>query len=211
MNIKEWMVKNLRKNAVIVEAGTADGSDTVSFSQQFIEGKIYGFEPIPNLYYDTMNKVHKLNNVTITNAALSEKTGKCKIYVSDRFDSDWCSSSLLKPKDHLSIHPEITFKKQIEVDTINLDDWLLTINETIIDLLWLDMQGYEPIVLKSSPNTLKKTRYIYTEVSLIETYDGVMLYPEYKQLLIDNGFEVVTEDLPWKDMGNVLFKNTKLV
>lgn len=210
MNIKDWIVQNLNKNSVIVEAGTADGSDTLFFSQNFKDGRIYGFEPIPNLYYDTMNKVHKFSNVEIINAALSEKTGKCKIFVSDRFGADWGSSSILKPKDHLDVHPEITFKNELEINTVNLDEWLLQKNEQIIDLLWLDMQGYEPVVLKTSPKALEKTRYLYTEVSLIETYENVMLYPEFKNFLIENNFEVIFEDLPWKDMGNVLFKNKNL-
>jgi FkbM family methyltransferase len=210
MNIKDWILQNLNKNSIIVEAGTADGSDTLFFSQNFKEGKIYGFEPIPNLYYDTMNKVHKFSNVEVINAALSEKTGKCKIFVSDRFGSDWGSSSILKPKDHLDVHPEITFKNELEINTVNLDDWFLQKNEQIIDLMWLDMQGYEPVVLKSSPKALKKTRYLYTEVSLIETYENVMLYPEFKNFLIENDFEIIFEDLPWKDMGNVLLKNKNL-
>lgn len=45
-----------------------------------------------------------------------------------------------------------------------------------------------------------------TEVSLIDTYDGVIKYPEYKNWLIENDFSVVFEDLPYQDMGNVLFK-----
>ena len=44
-------------------------------------------------------------------------------------------------------------------------------------------------------------------MSLIETYDNVILYPEYKKFLSENGFEIIEEELPWKDMGNVLLKN----
>jgi FkbM family methyltransferase len=211
MNIHEWIIKNLNRNSIIVEAGTADGADTLFFSHYFNEGKVYGFEPIANLYYETLSKVNTFSNVELINAALSEKTGKEKIYVSDRFGKDWGSSSILKPKDHLDIHPEITFKNEIEINTINLDDWLNIKNHDNIDLLWLDMQGYEPVVLKSSPETLKRTKYLYTEVSLIETYENVILYPEFKQFLLNNGFVVIDEDLPWKDMGNVLFKNSNLI
>jgi hypothetical protein len=46
---------------------------------------------------------------------------------------------------------------------------------------------------------------IYTEVSLVETYEGVALYPELKAFLIEQGFVVKQEQLPWPDMGNVLF------
>ena len=211
MNIHQWIVNNLPTNSVVVEAGTCDGSDTIFFSQYFSNGMVYGFEPIPALYNTVVSRIGHPYNVELVQKALSEKTGKLTIHCSDRFGADWGSSSILEPKDHIQVHPDITFKTQIEVDTVNLDDWFLAKKIDHIDFMWLDMQGYEPVVLKSSPLVLSKTQYLYTEVSLMETYRGVMLYPEYKKFLLDNNFEVVFEDLPWKDMGNVLFRNKAYV
>jgi hypothetical protein len=63
-------------------------------------------------------------------------------------------------------------------------------------------------VLLSAPTVLRSALYIYTEVSLIETYKGVMLWPEFRRRLEDYGYKVVAEDLQWSDMGNVLLRNT---
>jgi FkbM family methyltransferase len=172
--------------------------------------KIYGFEPIRFLYEDTTRSIQGRNNVEVYNSALSDKSGKSIIYQSDRFGQMAVSSSLLRPKDHLQVHPEITFKEQVEIECINLDEFCLSKNINSIDFMWLDMQGYEPIVLKSSPRSMSITKYIYSEVSLIETYENVVLYPEFKEFMADNGFEPIFEDLPWIDMGNVLFKNKQL-
>jgi FkbM family methyltransferase len=210
MNIKKWILDNLGNDAIVLEAGTADGNDTKFFSDYLINGKVYGFEPIPNLYEQTSQKIRDRYNVEISNLALSDRTGKSKIYISDRFGSNWGSSSLLKPKEHLDIHPELTFKEEIEIETTNLDEWFQKKDIEVIHLMWLDMQGYEPVVLMNSPIILSRTKYIYTEVSLIETYEGVMKYPEFKNFLSENNFEVVGEELVWIDMGNVLFKNKKL-
>ena len=79
-----------------------------------------------------------------------------------------------------------------------------------VDIMWLDMQGSENEVIQSSPNIVSKTKYIYSEVSLIEMYEGVPLLEEYKTNMKKIGFEVVWEDLPWKDMGDVLFENINL-
>jgi FkbM family methyltransferase len=207
MDIKKWIVNNLKDDCIVIEAGTAGGSDTLFFSNYFINGKIYGFEPIPHLFNDTLKNTSGKLNVEIYNLALSNKTEKSKIYFSDRFGHVAVSSSLLKPKDHLQVHPEISFKEEIDIECINLDDFYESNNLNIIDFMWLDMQGLEPIVLKSSPNCLRNTKFIYSEVSLIETYEGVMLYPEFKEFMIKNNFEIVFEDLPWVDMGNVLFQN----
>lgn len=210
MNIKEWIINNLDTSSIVLEAGTCEGLDTEFFSNFFVKGFVYGFEPIPDLYNQAYIRNFNKSNVKLFNCALGEKTQKIKIHVSDRFNEPWGSSSILSPKEHLTDHPQITFKKTIEVDCLNLDEWMANKDIQKIDLMWLDMQGYEPVMLKASIKSLKKVKYLYTEVSLTELYEGIILYPEYKKFLLENGFEVIFEDLPWKNGGNVLFKNTKL-
>uniref|UniRef100_A0A6C0K2H5 Methyltransferase FkbM domain-containing protein n=1 Tax=viral metagenome TaxID=1070528 RepID=A0A6C0K2H5_9ZZZZ len=212
MDIKNWIQRNIPANSTIVEAGTADGNDTVFFSDHCNRGFVYGFEPDPNLFAETQSKILNRNNVQVENIALSDKTGTATFYISDRFGKDWGSSSLLKPKDHIFVHPQITFKKEITVNTINLDEWFIAKRPSIetVDLMWLDMQGAEPFVLKNAPGILSKTKYLFTEVSLIETYENVEQYSTFKQFLHGAGFDVISEDLPWKDMGNVLFKNRNI-
>ncbi len=209
-DIKQWIYNNIPKNGIIIEAGTADGSDTIDFLNHIKDGYLYGFEPYTPFFEITKEKVKKFSNVEIYNSALSDKSGTATFHISDHSGNLWGSSSLLPPKDHLNIHPAITFKSTNEVNTINLDEWASDKNINRIDLMWLDMQGAEPFVLKNAINILKKTKYLYTEVSLIETYSGVTLYPEFKSFLNSHGFEVIFEDCPYVDMGNVLFINKHL-
>ena len=63
------------------------------------------------------------------------------------------------------------------------------------------------MVLKSSLETLKKTKYIYTEVNLIEQYKNILLWNDFKKFLNENNFEVIHEGLYWADGGNVLLRN----
>ena len=116
---------------------------------------------------------------------------------------------MLAPKDHLWFHQAITFKSSKTIKTIALDNWIKEKAINKIDLAWLDIQGFEPQLLKNSPIALSKIQFLYTEVSLIDTYEGVVKYPEYKDWLIQNGFKIIFEDLPYKDMGNVLFAQEK--
>ncbi len=210
MDIKTWIVNNISPASIIIEAGAYDGNDTLFLSEVAHRGAVYSFEPIPDLYSISNSRIFNKPNVKLFNKALSDKNAKEYIYLSDRFGSNWGSSSFLKPKEHLDVHPQITFKSKIEIDCVNLDTFCDIQDISVVDFMWLDMQGYEPVVLFSAPLTLSKTKYIYTEVSLIETYENVMLYPEFRAKLLDLGFEVVFEELPWVDMGNVLFKNTKI-
>ena len=205
MDIKAWMIQNLT-NPTILEAGVADGGDTLFFSELFPKGRVFGFEPVESLFYQAVEKTRGRSNVFLEKAALSYIDNTQTIYVSDRLNEPWGSSSLLEPKDHLWFHEQITFKSTEEVKTIALDNWISENNIDKIDLAWLDMQGYEPILLQNSPIALSKINYLYTEVSLIDTYDGVMKYPEYRDWLLSKGFTIIFEDLPYQDMGNVLFK-----
>lgn len=210
MDIHNWIINNLPEKSIIIEAGACEGFDTLFFCNNFPFGQIYSFEPINSLYEQTRIRVSDKNNVNLYNLALSDKTGSKKMHVSDRFGQIWGSSSLLNPKEHLKHNPDITFNTEIDVDMINLDDFILDKNLTKIDLMWLDMQGYEPVVLMSSPISLSMTKYLYTEVSVVENYDGMILYPEFKYFLELNGFEAIYEGLEWVDGGNVLFENKKL-
>lgn len=205
--IHKWIIENLPKNSTILEAGVCEGLDTNFFAKTFPDGKIYGFEPIPELFNQALSLNENYNNVYLNQIALGEKTETKSIFVSDRFGKTWGSSSLLKPKEHLNIHKEITFNSEIKVKIFNLDEWCEVNDIDHINLLWLDLQGIEPIVIKSSPEIILKTSYIYTEVSTIETYENVVIYDELKKYMNSIGFEVVFEEILWNDGGNVLFKN----
>lgn len=208
--IKKLFDKNSISSPVIIEAGAAEGNDTYEFSVLFPSATIYSFEPIKVMYEMAKNKTKDQTNVVLYNKALSDKNCITTMHVADRYGQPWGSHSLMNPKLHVKTHPAITFKSEEMVETIILDDFIKNNKISIIDFMWLDMQGSEPNVLMKSIESLKKTRYLYTEVSLEELYEGTVLYPEYKKFLESNGFEVVFEDLPWTDGGNVLFRNTRI-
>jgi FkbM family methyltransferase len=205
--IKKWIPENLPHDCVVLEAGTAEGTDTVWLANYFYGGMIYGFEPQYELYAQTLERVSYRSNVKLINAALAETNSTMQMHIADRFGELWGSNSLLAPKKHLELHPQITFKSTREVETINLDSWAIKEEVTHIDFMWLDMQGYEPNTLKASPKLLKNTHYIWSEVCPIENYEGQILYPEYKKMMEENGFVVVMEHIPWVDGGDVLFRN----
>ena len=200
---QQYIAKFLPKYPIIVEAGAHVGWDTISLGKLFKNGRIYAFEPIPDLYLKLLENTKRYQNIFCSELALGEKKEKANIYVSEGVSD--ASSSLLSPKDHLKIHPEVLFKKQIQINVVNLDSWLKKEKINQVDFLWLDLQGYEFQVLRSSPKTLKKVSVIYTEVSLVENYENTLLYPQFKKWLEKKGFAVKREEITWSDAGNVLF------
>jgi FkbM family methyltransferase len=196
----------------IIEAGTGMGEDLLHYSGMYPGGKLYAFEPNIKQYtiVQKLLEQHNRTNVELYANALGQKTGDTlKLHVSDRFDQPWGSSSLLKPKEHLKHHPQITFKEAIDVKIVNLDDFIARKKIATVDYLELDLQGMEPAVLMAAPNILKITKNLYTEVNLIEQYEGNILYPEYKNFLLSAGLEIVREEINEND-GNVLLRNKNL-
>ena len=200
---KKYFLKYLPFNPVIVDAGAADGIDTIEMAQIWSKGTIYAFEPIPKIYEKLILNTKKYKNIKCFSYALSNTVELKEIFVSG--GSSEFSSSLLIPKEHLSEHPEVSFSEKIQVQTLTLDSWAEKNNIDKIDMLWLDLQGAEPSVLKASPKILSTVKLIYTEVSLKELYEGTTLYPEFRDWLKKQNFRVEREELAWEDAGNVLF------
>lgn len=206
VDIHNFILKNLSNESIIIEAGAADGNDTVFFGKNFPNSKIYSLEPMSSLYDITFKKIQNFNNIHLFNLAFSQTNGRMYLNLAENQNQPWGSSSLLKPKLHLEIHPGITFNSKESVETIKLDSFLSMNNIESVDLLWLDLQGVEPDVLMAS-NQLQKIKYIYSEVSVLENYENQILYEDFKKFMIDNGYKVHFEDIRWEDGGNVLFKN----
>jgi FkbM family methyltransferase len=149
-----------------------------------------------------------LRNIECINLALAERSGSTEMFISSGVSDG--SSSLLKPTGHLIEHPDTYFNDTISVNTTTIDTWADSRHITFIDMLWLDLQGYELSVLKSSPNILKMVKVIHTEVSVRQQYEGAPLYAELREWLEIQGFSVIMEAIPasW-DGGNVLFIRDK--
>lgn len=200
---KSVLKKLLPPKPVIIDCGAYDGTDSVELVK-ILGGRLYAFEPVPHIFKQLTDKTKDYSQITTYQLALSNKTGSDSFYVSEgRSDA---SSSLLPPKDHLIDHADTFFNQKINVNTMTLDDWAKKYNVTNVDLLWLDMQGFETQMLKASSVILPTVKVIHTEVSVKETYEGVDTYNDYRKYLESIGFTCVLEAIPagW-DMGNVLF------
>ena len=192
----------------ILEAGAANGVDTVEFATFFPYATIYAFEPVSKNYDALCLAIKEKNNVKTFKLALAEEDGESEIHVSHNKEVGTTlatSSSLLRPKEHINFHPHIEFVTSEKVRATTIDKWAEENGVDHIDIMWLDMQGIEYQVLRASPRMLKTAKVIYSEVSLKELYEGSILYDQYKQWMSAQGFRVVKEELLWEDAGNVLF------
>jgi hypothetical protein len=117
------------------------------------------------------------------------------------------SSSLLRPKDHINIFPDVLFNQSEIVDTITINDWVKQYNIDRIDFMWLDLQGNEMRVLSKADLILHTTKVIYAEYSLVEFYEGLTLYEDFKKFMDGLGFKEEINDkyFNYLNCGNSLF------
>lgn len=186
--LKELVNKN---EPNILEIGCNDGEHTLWFLNAFEAPRIFCFEPEPRAISRFERNVGRRSGVTLVPLAVSDTNGFVDFYQSsgqppwEGFDhlekTGWdYSGSIKKPKHHLDVLPWIKYETKIRVPTKTIDSWVEEESLKIIDFVWMDVQGAELSVIKGMANTLSKVRYIYTEYSDQEMYEG---QPALKQIL----------------------------
>jgi FkbM family methyltransferase len=204
-NIWEFLVPRCKggEPRVIFEIGAHIGTDTATLAT-LPGATVHAFEPDPR------NNIPVLPNVIFNRAAVAAKTGTATFTPSAKRDAwDWtCSGSLRTPKEHLKSWPTVTFGEPITVPTITLDDYCREHGIGEIDCIWADVQGAEVDVIEGGRETLKRTRYLYTEFSWKELYEGQVNLDGILALL--PGWRVVHVFPSPEDYGDVLLENTAL-
>ena len=82
-------------------------------------------------------------------------------------------------------------QKEIKVNGIRLDTFLNNNNILNIDLLCVDLQGYELNALKSLNNLLNNVKYIITECSITSTYKNGTSFKDLDEYLNQYNFKYV--------------------
>ena len=204
---KEQIKKLINKdNPTIFEIGCADGKDTLDFINTFNDLNIYCFEPEPkNIEIIKSTILYKGHH--LFEGVISDITGKLSFNRSrtDNPNDLSYSGSIKSPKDHLNEWPFIKFDQTIQVESITLDDFCDKNNITIIDFIWADVQGAEENMIIGGKKTFdNKVRYLYTEYSNKEYYEGQINLDKILSLLGQNWSLV-------QDFGSdVLLKNNRL-
>ena len=193
---KEFICELVSKpNPTILEIGCHDGTNTLWFLEVFDFPKIFCFEPDPRAASRFKQKFEIRPEVSFYEYAISDKNGEETFYMSSGQESEtmpdgWdCSGSIRKPKNHLTVHPWCKFEKTMVVKTKTLDTWCREEKIDRIDFIWMDVQGAEIDVIRGGRKALRNTRYLYTEYSNKELYQGQLSLKQLLKELAD--FEVV--------------------
>ncbi len=180
------LVKDIVKNGnVVVDIGANIGYYTLLFAKLVGEkGKVFAFEPEPN-NFDLLKKNIEINgykNINLINKAVSNKSGKIKLYLNDVNTS--CHSLIAENPNN----------QYIEIDSIKLDDFF-EINQKI-DFIKIDVEGAELESLKGMSNLLNQNN----DTKILLEFNPSMLKSfgvtpqEYLNLLMDFNFKIYELD-----------------
>jgi hypothetical protein len=112
-------------------------------------------------------------------------------------------------KNHRSSFPEVHVSDVIKIRTKTLDE--IMAENLNVSLLLLDLQGVELEVLKGAEETLKRTEFIYTEVSLTELYTKQALFSDILIFLNNQSFFLHSFEIVEKSgHGNAFFTKIDL-
>lgn len=195
-----------KQKPIIFEIGCADGRDTQDFINVFGELEVHCFEPEPKnieIVKSTINyKGHHLFEGVISDTIGTLTFNRSR---TDNPKDLSYSGSIKKPKEHLNEWPFIKFDEAVEVKSITLDEYCEKNNINLIDFIWADVQGAEEQLIIGGKKMLKdKVRFLYTEYSNKEYYEGQLNLENLKNLL-GPSWSVL------QDFGtDVLFKNNSL-
>jgi FkbM family methyltransferase len=164
IELNDLIKKYNMKISGVVHIGAHYGEEVSNYVNLGIDNIIL-FEPLEKNFDILQNNVSKLNaNINGYCCALGNKTQKIKMFLSN---NNLESSSVLKPKKHLELHPDVIFSEEQEVEMKRLDSFHIT-NHNFMNL---DVQGYELEVLKGGSDTLNHIDYVYCEVNRDEVYE----------------------------------------
>lgn len=157
------------------------------------------FEPLESNFDVLERNVSRLNaNILGYQVALGSEEKELKMYVSS---NDGLSSSLLKPKVHLTQYTDITFEERDTVEVKTLDSYSLF----GYNFINMDVQGYELEVLKGGTKTLENVDYVYCEVNREEVYENNAYIEEIDEFLSKYNMERVEVDWQGGTWGDALY------
>lgn len=158
----------------IIHIGAHEGQELKLYNNLGFE-KVFLIEANPIVFKQLIDNTFSQKNVYAINYAISNKEEELDFYIM----SGDQSSSLLRPKDHLEIYPEIQINQMIKVKTKTLD-YLHDTNKNIrtCNVLCIDVQGAELLVLQGAVKVLEQIELIQLEVNFRELYEKCALVNE---------------------------------
>ncbi len=184
---------------VYVDGGAHDGQTLCEVADRFPNLEAYAFEPNTDLRQPLEKNLADTPGRCYT-AALGAEAGEAQMYINA---SPMTSSLLPRGESSLRYFDAATQpRKTCTVPVTTLDAWFAETGLDRVDILKLDLQGYELEALRGATGLLNYgIGCIYTEVSFVPLYIGAPMFGEVDRFMQDHGYRLY-------NLYNLSTKNT---
>jgi FkbM family methyltransferase len=174
---------------VVLDVGANAGQYAMRLREDGYAGRIISFEPIREVHEALAASAAHDDLWETRNLALGADSGLAILNISE----NTYSSSFFPIADiHVDAAREAAFIRTEQVDRARLDSIDIPTDEPI--LLKMDVQGYEPEVIRGAGRLLENVAALEVEMSLVPIYHGQELAPEVCRLLRQKSFVPVAID-----------------
>ena len=181
-------IKNLiqKDDPIIVDGGANKGNMIDIFIAQYRAPIIYAFEPIPDLVKKLKEKYRSMENIHVYQKALGSSNSTIPFNILNYQNA----SSVFKPgRWNYKYHQEkMNVEETIQVEQVRLDDVL---KGKAVDIIKLDLQGYELEALKGMENLLDNIKIIDTEIEFVHMWENQPLFADIDICLRKHGFRLL--------------------
>lgn len=184
----DLQMKIQKSNPLIIDGGAHQGNTIAKFLSSYPDSLIYAFEPLPESVAFLKKRFSGHSGIKIFEKALGATNSRVA-FNELRYS---VSSSILCPGELLYQYhgSKMDILKTMEVEQIRLDS-VPELKDTEIDILKLDLQGYELEALKGMTGIIKKIKTITLEVEFVPLYKNQALFSEIDFFLRQNNFQLL--------------------
>lgn len=201
-------IAEIRNVKHVIDVGANVGFFSLLVRELFPKSIIYAIEPANQTYVALQLNFRNDKNIKLIKTAISNKKGHADLFFDPKLSA---ISSLKQEKDKIKNSQVVE-----RVETITLDSLLTSRKIPVVDILKIDVESFEKQVLQGAKETLRKTRYLFLEITI--EGNSNYTFSEINSLLFSKDFnfqlvgfrnyaDVGEGKLP---LGDFLYKNINL-
>lgn len=187
-NTNKWEDCKLicRRPDIVLDCGANTGQTARNLRQAYPQASIYCFEPVSKVFAQLSEQVQPLGIYPVQ-MAVGDFNGESSIQLTASQEAnsflDYLEYNNPFEKPHRVIGQET-------VRVGRLDDWAAqkNIETSRINLIKMDVQGYELEALKGASAILKTVKIVLLEVAFVPYYKDCPLFGDIDSFMIDRGF-----------------------
>lgn len=181
-------VFDIEERLTVVDVGANEGQTIARVLKEFPQSHVHAFEPAPETHERLAASVANDSRVSIYPFACGSKAGSADFHITG---NHWCSSLLAPSELGRRYYGDWYATRQVvKVPVVTLDNWANQQGINRVDLVKVDVQGFDLEVLKGATGLLGNVRAINCECQFAPEYEGCASFSQIDRFLAENNFSL---------------------